>query len=588
MSDINNNDSGLPEQEQEQATNQYSQSEDGSTYWESSEIQSSYEEQVQQPNDNNANHNQRVDNLTYDEFKNNQYELQQKKKSKKKPLIAILIVLALLIATAATAYAFSDTVRNSVDLLLKSPRDYYVSVENKSIGDSVDKSLAYTDMKKVDGNKAQSLNATLSYDKDTVGAMLQTYAGMTISDLEALIGIPLDSIGFDVIAAENDNGGYQKIGLNLNNIDIISGEIFIDYTLEQMLIHIPDLSPAYLKQSLDMSLYGAEGMDFDKLSASIKKIISDSTADFVKRYVKLITDEITDVELKKNEQLTVGDITAEANLLTVYFYPETLKNISTKVLEEAKNDEYILDLLPLFQVSKDDYQEEIDEAIEEAKENLDSLPQDKELMVMNVYVANDGSILGRKIEILDEDDGNSILGFFYVEDSNKGAYDLYIDNDDDSDIKIIGSHTKENGAYSGSLTFEVTDATGPIEFDVDYEGLKVEAKNGQMYTYGSFSISSYALMGMEIAFEFDVKDDAQVSAIKLNMGKSSLVTLEASTKYIKDFAIPKPDANAETYDMVTDIDVYSSTIDFEGFISTLSDRLGVDLQGLLGNLLPMY
>lgn len=585
MNDINNNDSGLPEQEQ--ATNQYNQSEGGSTYWESSEVQSSYEEQVQQPNDNNTNHSQEAQDLTYNEFKNNQYELQQKKKLKKKPLIAAIIVLVLLLATAATAYAFSDTVRNSVDLLLKTPRDYYADVENKYIGGFIDKSLAYTNKKNADENRAQSLTATLSYDKDTIGALLQTYAGMTISDLEALIGIPLDSIGFDIIAAEAGNEGYQKIGVNLNSIDIISGEIFTDLTLEQLLIHIPDLSPAYLEQSLDMSLYGAEGMELDKLSKTIKKLSSDSTGDFVKRYAKLITDEIKDVELKKNERLTVGDITTKANLLTVYFYPETLRNISTKVLEEAKNDEFILDLLPLFYITKEEYQEEIDYVIEEAKLNLDSLPQDKELMVMNIYVANDGSILGRKLEILNDYDGNSTLGFFYVDQNDKGAYDYYIDNEDDSDIKITGGHIKENGAYTGSLTFEVADETRPTEFDVDYEGLKVEAKNGQMYSYGSFSISSYALMGIEIAFEFDVKDDAQLSTIKLNMGKSSLVTLEASTKYIKDFAIPKPDANAETYDLVTEIDGYTSTIDIEGFISTLSDRLGVDLQGLIGNFLPM-
>jgi hypothetical protein len=443
-------------------------------------------------------------------------------------------------------------------------------------------------MKKVDDGVAQSITATLSYDKDTAGALLQTYAGMTISDIEALIGIPLDSIGLDVIAAETGDGGYQKIGLNLNNVDIISGELFTDYALEQMLIYLPDLSPAYLKLSLDMSQYGMEDMELDKLSDTIKKITSDSSADFVKRYTKLITGEIEDVELKKNEELTVGDITTNANLLTVYFYPETLKNISTKVLEEAKNDEYILDLLPLFDISKEEHQEKIDSAIIEAKENLDSLPQDKELMIMNLYVANDGSILGRKLEIIDEVEGNSSLGFLYIEQNNQGAYDLYIDNDYDSDIKITGSHIKEKGAYTGSLTFEVTDETGPTEFDVDYEGFRIERKNDQIYTYGNLSISSYAMMGMEIALEFDVKDDAQVSVLKLKMGKSSLVTLEASTKYIKNFAIPKPDGSLETYDMVTEIDDYSSTIDISGFISTLSDKLGVDLEGLIGNFIPMY
>ena len=96
------------------------------------------------------------------------------------------------------------------------------------------------------------------------------------------------------------------------------------------------------------------------------------------------------------------------------------------------------------------------------------------------------------------------------------------------------------------------------------------------------------MMGMEIALEFDVKDDAQLSTLKLNMGKSSLVTLDMSTKYLKDFTIPKPDQNAITYDLLTDMDGYVSTIDIEGYISALSDRLGVDLQSLLGNFLPMY
>lgn len=587
MNDINN-DSGLPEQKKEQAANQYNGPEDESTYWESSEVQSSFEEQTGQPNSNNADHNQKVQDLSYDEFKNNQYEIQEKKKSRKKPFIAAIIVVVLLLATAATAYAFSDTVRNSIDILLKSPRDYYANIENKSIENSVDKSIAYMNMSKTNENTAIDVSATLAYDKDTVGAMLQSYAGMTISDVEALIGISLDSIGFDILAVENSNEGYQKIGLNLNSVDIISAELFTDCALEQMLIHVPDLSPAYLKQSLDMSLYGAESFDYDELSDTIKNLTSDSSGDFVKRYVKLITDQIEDVELNKKEQLTVGDIRVDSNLLTVYFYPETLKNISTKILEEAKNDEFILDLLPLFAVSKEEYQEAVDETITDLKQRLESLPQDKELMIMNVYVGSDGSILGRKLEIIDDLGDSSTLGLFNIKQNNEGAYDFYITNSSEDNIQVIGSHTKSDGAYSGSATFVINNGASPTEFDIEYDGIKTEVKNNRMYNYGSLSLSSYAMMGMEIAIEFDVKGDEQLAAINLNMGKSSLVTLNTSTKYLKNYTIPKPDKSSETYDMLTEIDSYYSTIDIEGYIATLSDRLGVDLKNLLGSLLPMY
>ena len=45
--------------------------------------------------------------------------------------------------------------------------------------------------------------------------------------------------------------------------------------------------------------------------------------------------------------------------------------------------------------------------------------------------------------------------------------------------------------------------------------------------------------------------------------------------------------NAKTFD-ISEIDEYATTIDWDEFISALSDRLGVDLEELLGNLLTIY
>ena len=598
MSDINK-DSGIPEQDQklsnDNASNQngnlYNGPEDGSTYWESNEIQSSFEAQTQQSENNGYDNNQKSQDLTYDEFKNNQYQLQQKKKSKKKPIIAALIVVVLLFAFAATAYAINGTFRNSIDLLLKSPRDYYAYIENKSIGSAVDKSIAYNNMSNKNKDEvAVQLTANLSYDKDTVGAMLQSYTGMTISDFESVIGLSLNSIGFDILSANKDNVLYQNIGLNLNSIDIISGDVFIDYAAKEMLFHLPELSPAYLKQSLDTSEFGTEDFDYDGFSEAMKKLSSDSAGELVKRYAKLITDEIEDVKLTKNEKLTVGELTADTNLLTVSLYPETLKNITIGVLEEAKGDEFILEFLPLFEMTKEEFITEIDETIEEAKSSFDSLPQDDVVMLMKVYVGSDGSILGRTMELINVHQDTITMGFSSVEQNNKGAYEFYIsENNEENIVNVSGSHSIENKAYTGTATFEVlSEDTGDIEFEIEYEDISYELKNNKPYLYGNINLSSYAMMGMEVALELDVKDDAQLATIKLNMGKSSLVTLETSTKYLEDFTIPKPDSNAQSFDALTETNEYAATLKLEEYISALSDRLGVDLNGLLGSFLPIY
>lgn len=586
MSDTNNN-SGLPEQDQEytrdtsdQNTEQYSGSENGSTYWESDQIQNTYDTEGQQSGNTLAN----------DEFDQNQYELQQKKKSRKKPIFAVLIIVILLLASAATAYAFNGSLRNSIDLLLKSPKDYYAHVENKSLGSSVDKTFAYMDMSGTGKDLAVDTTAKLSYDKNTVGALLQSYLGMTISDLESLIGMPLDSIGFDVVAATKEKEIYEKIGISLNSVDLITAELFLDYASKEMLIHLPELSPAYLKQSLDMSDYGVEDMNTEAYVELSKLLSSKSTAEFIKRYYALIIDEVKDVELSKGESLTVGDLTVDANVLTVHFTPEVLQNISTKILEEARDDQYILELLSLLNLSKEEYNTKIDEALEHVKTIFNDLDPESDPIVINVYVGNNGSILGRKVVFKDSLQDRYTISMFNVDHNDKGAYEFFFtEHINDNTIKVTGSHTIEAGAYTGAATLAVS-GTGiqAMDIDIEYENIKTAIKNNRIYTYGNINFSSYAMMGMELALEYDVKDDKQLASIKLNMGKSSLVTMEVSTEYLDDFKIPEPNANADYYDTLTESDAYASTINIQEFISELSNRLGVDLENLLGSFIPMY
>jgi hypothetical protein len=72
------------------------------------------------------------------------------------------------------------------------------------------------------------------------------------------------------------------------------------------------------------------------------------------------------------------------------------------------------------------------------------------------------------------------------------------------------------------------------------------------------------------------------------MGTTSLVTFDISTKELDDFKIPKPKADAIYYDAEIESFEYLNTVDIEGYLSNLSDKLGIDLESLFGDLMYMY
>jgi uncharacterized protein (UPF0333 family) len=597
MSDVNNNLPNQPSDDinsdtSEHITEQTNQANNDSTYWESNNWQSPYEENNQYgnaPQTSQPVQPATTDNRTTNDLTNNQYQLQKKNKSSKKPLIAVLVILFLLIGSAASAYAFSATVRNSVAMMTKSPKEYFAYVSNNSLEESVDTYFALMEKNNYGKDMATEVSGKLSYDKDTINSLLRSYTGTSLSDIESLVGISLDSIGFDTTSAKKGDDFYSKLGLNFNDIDILTAEIFLN-NAEELLLHLPDLSPAYLRQSLDLSELEDIGFDMNSLEEFIDTLRSQKTADFIKRFGAIIINEMDDVKLTKGEVLDVGDLSVKTNVLTVKIYPETLLDIASKILVEAKDDEYILDLLKQFDVSKNEYKLLIDQALSEIQEEYDYLDDTDGYLSMDVYVGTDGKILGYRIRLLDTDE-TFTLKTAIVEKGNKGAYEFTIKGDSGHTIlDVSGDHTIDKGAYTGSGTFNITPSEydDTVSFKITYKDLKAELKKDKVLVYGNLKLSSYLMAGMEVELDLDVKDNAQLMSIKLNMGTTSLVTFDISTKELDDFKIPKPKADAIYYDAEIESFEYFNTVDIEGYLSNLSDKLGIDLESLFGDLMYMY
>lgn len=547
-------------------------------YQEQMNSKNSFTQAGEQPRDSQINYTQPIytqQNTPQPGYQAGTYYQQPKKKSHR-ALAAVLVILFLLTGTA-TAYAFRTTLLNSFASLTKSPVEYYAFIEKNAISKSVDDVKPYLGL--ATQNSAYNVKSDLSINRETVDSLLQSSMDMSLSDLEGEIGVPLESLGLSMFYGRRGNILNEKLGVRFNQVDLITMEFFMDTAAKNFFMRFPELSKAYINfsgEDLNSSI------DFSKIEIPT----TDQTVNFLNKYSNIIVDNISQVEKENNYELKLKDLSMKCTKLTVTITENDFNNISKAILEEAKNDDYIINLLPMFEMTKLEYQQEIDRSLEELKTSTTDINDGSLKMI--VYADNNGNIIGRE---LSSDNSKSIFAYTLLTNGHNEEYNInFKDNDGTELFNVSGNQTKDNGAYDGKATISIVDTSQTyfdnLTLDVTYEDISSQYKNNRFYQSGKFSISSAALGGLQITSENTVKDNNQYNKLDLMMGASTLATITTTLEYLDDYKVEMPPDSAEVYKS-SQIDSYQATVDTEKFIKELSDKLGVDLQGLLdsyGNL----
>lgn len=492
-----------------------------------------------------------------------------KEKSHKK-LITVFLALLIILSGSAAAYAFRGQIINTFERLTKTPAEYYAFVEKKNISQSMQDIRPYLGL--LNQNTAYNVKTNISINRDSLDSLLQNSLNASLSELEDEIGVPLNNFGINTYYGRKDNITNETITLRFNQVDLITAEFFINSVAKDFLVRIPELSKACLKISGNDTSSGLSLSKADIPTAA-------ETSDLLVRYGNIIIDNLTHVELIKNSSLQLDTLSADCTKLSVTITNDDAKNISEAMLKEAREDEYIIKLLPMFKITKDEYQKSVDDSLTELKGTDVLLPKD---FVMNVYVDKSGNIIGRDITSSSAEFSYKLL--------SKGHYDefkMYLKNAPGTNLlEITGSKTKTDGAYDGKAAVKITDP-GEVKFkniniDVAFEDYRIEKKNNRMYQYGTFTVSSPELMGIQINSESSVKDGIQNNKLTLRMGASPLITVNSTKEYLDEYTVGMPPEDVKVYDY-TDYDNYAASIDFEAFVDKLSEKLGVNLSGLLNN-----
>jgi hypothetical protein len=513
------------------------------------------------------------------QFESNSTNFPQPEKSGFRKIVPLVVIVAILLVGAVTAFAFKDTLMNTVAKATKSPAEYYAYVEKNAINETLDEFIPILKESEAQSKKSFALDTKteIKINEASLDTLLQKYLGLSLVDVESSLGISLESIGIDALVGKDDKYLNENFTLSLNQIDLISAEIIMNNAMDDIFVRFPELSSDYLNISTEK--LAGEDLKTPEYSEIMDTFTADFVEQLVKKYSSLILDNISQTTLSNNETLSLETLSTDATLLTVTITDEDAKKILTSLLKAAKIDKDFISIASIYGLEEEDYQDYIDDSLDVLEDEDNTILYDD--LEMQVYVDSKGKVIGRTFSVEGESD---VIGYTYLEDSDYSEYEVFVKDDEIDYLVLSGSQTVKNDAYTGSASATVSTGEygAPVSVDISYDDLKTVKKNNYAYQYGSINISSIDLFGAQLLINFDEKDNHQLSEIVVQMGAEPLVTLTTDSEYLNNYEASVPAEGATIYD-INDVDSYSSTIDIEAFITSLSDKLGIDVQSLINS-----
>lgn len=371
-------------------------------------------------------------------------------------------------------FSFFGTYKNPlVGLALKTfaPASTYSQyVEQKAINNGFE-NIEKTYASLISGSENSATSGTATID-------------VTVGDaIKKQLGSDFDWIDDISIAMEVDASDAKKIGtvikLLAGDTNVIDVAAILDMADQYAYIGIPSLTDKYLGAPIEGEI------DNTALSEALSNLNLSEILPSEKDMKKLVTKywgiaikEFKAVE-KSSEKISIDEIEQKCTVLEIEINQYYALCAAKAVLEEAKDDKQIIEILEKVSESgilekmgvedidlAEEFADGIDSALEELDDTLDEFDEDDDsIATLKTFVNGSHEIIGREIEI----NGQSL--FFATVEKGKN-FETEISFEDA--VKLIGSGTNEKDVINASYTLTVQGKEmGTIEV-IDYDAKKAK------------------------------------------------------------------------------------------------------------------
>ena len=492
-----------------------------------------------------------------------------KKKGKKAAVIGG-ITAAALVGGCASAYAFSDTVKNQVNLRTMKPEKYYAWVcENNGTEFAKKASASYEKgIKKIENGTGVSYN--ISYEMpDSVKSMLKDEMGG--DDETAAIIDNINKIKIDMNGALGEAGMNYNIGAFLNDDKLATIDYNIDFDNMGISLRCPELTEKWITVDTE-SL--AEEITYDENTTRILEFYKDflgdpssvlspqQVEDEVNKYIGVWNNTTKDVTIEKKETIDICDIQVNYTVVEVPVTADMAKEMGTNFLNELKNDDVAKSIIvDRLGVSAEDFTSDLEDALTD----ISNSEGGDDTVTFRTYVDPTGQIRGISMAA-DGEEFKAIIG--KEGDQIRGEFSV-----PDEMTATLTATEGSDKTYSGKL--DVTENEETVTFDFD--GFKV-VNEEDGYFEGTVTANVPDSDPIKLTFETDGSSQNIIFDINVEGENYGKLTLGYAVTNGENVSIPdKSNAfvlNEETMNTFEPED-YVTQEEVESFLTDIMTKVGI-------------
>ncbi len=433
----------------------------------------------------------------------------------------------------------------------------------------------------------EEMKASMNGEKEFGGKGEMTLAfgdGVT-----ALLGTEIKPITLAFDENQKNKKSGIDIALKYDSNDLITGNAVWDHSNKNIYWNMHEFGDFYLKMSLDdvfnnntmvdmsdpemdtevnpYDMKALENLDIEKLAKDIGE------------YIDLIKKKTPDP--KKVEKVT-GEIDKHKYKFDAKTYEITnddLITILSSVIDKAKKDSFLKDLLNTMGLDVKDYEAGLKELIADDNSSSD----ENENLVFTAFY-NDDELAGIKI-----DDENLIMDIRIIDEDDVCAIDAKMKIEED-EISIFGSAKAKDGKFNGKydLKFNINDSElGNQTINCSFKLKDAECKDDVFNGTIEFGMDIDTGFGVTISPVITLKsnstkDKADVS-LNLKMQDVDYATFSMVIEMTdaKDVALP----TGKVYDMKNEKDMETVSAEINANMDTFLEKvrtvIGEDLYNVL-------
>ena len=351
-----------------------------------------------------------------------------KKKISKK---VIHRIIAAVVAVAVVVGAVSSPwVRNQFMKLILSDEKYFQYVVKNNLEDGVDTVTGilneYTKLQE----KGYKQNGEMKFETgDGLNSVYKKITGENIPN--ELSWINEGAIEYKTIS--KDNKISLEVEASVNDQSITKAEAVADLNGDSVYLSLPEMDSQPIRFDIE-KMSGADTSQATMVMNDLLDVIPSEKVvkKLLTRYIKCVMMQIDQVD-ENDEKVTVNGVTQKLTVSTLRIDDRLLKNAATAVLEEARQDEEIREIIedlqntPSINAPSDLYSQylsAINEGLDVLRDNDVEFLGD-EYIELSLYIDSCGVIVGTSLR-QDSDWQEMTLSYIQTQKGNKYAEELSI------------------------------------------------------------------------------------------------------------------------------------------------------------------